>query len=135
MYISTIHLVLSTLFANIGFDLVIVTTPDPWQQHNSYYITMGNATFKRTFQSHIDPDEILTESKHICQFSFYLAALSQYTFIDMTLCCCITCTAHRSEILFLFISCKLDVNMKSQAMKIILIKKSYICQKHEKKIK
>ncbi len=31
--------------------------------HNNYYITMGNGTFKRMFQSHLDPDEILTESK------------------------------------------------------------------------
>ncbi len=34
-----------------------------WDHHNNYYITMGNSTFKRTFQSHLDPDEIQTESK------------------------------------------------------------------------
>ncbi len=34
-----------------------------WYHHNNYYITMGNGTFKRTFQSHLDPDEIMTESK------------------------------------------------------------------------
>ncbi len=34
-----------------------------WYHHNNYYITMGNGTFKRTFQSHWDRDEILTESK------------------------------------------------------------------------
>ncbi len=51
---------------------------NPWQQHchstnkickqfldhhNNYYIIMGNRTFKRTFQSHLDPDKIQTESK------------------------------------------------------------------------
>ncbi len=34
-----------------------------WDHHNNYYIIMGNSTFKRTFQSHLDPDEIPTESK------------------------------------------------------------------------
>ncbi len=29
-----------------------------WYNHNNYYIIMGNSTFKRTFQSHLDPDEI-----------------------------------------------------------------------------
>ncbi len=34
-----------------------------WDHHNNYYIIMGNSMFKRTFQSHLDPDEIQTESK------------------------------------------------------------------------
>ncbi len=56
-----------------GHDLFVVTTPEyPWQQHcyfannickqfcnhhNNYYITMGNGTFKRTFQLDLDPDK------------------------------------------------------------------------------
>ncbi len=31
--------------------------------HHNYYIIMGNSTFKRTFQSHLDPDEIQTQKK------------------------------------------------------------------------
>ncbi len=31
--------------------------------YHNYYFTMGNIAFKRIFQLHIDPDEILTESK------------------------------------------------------------------------
>ncbi len=33
--------------------------------HNNYYITVGNGMFKKTFQLHLDPDEILTESKRL----------------------------------------------------------------------
>ncbi len=34
-----------------------------FDHHNNYYIIMGNSMFKRTFQLHLDPDEIQAESK------------------------------------------------------------------------
>ncbi len=45
---------------------------------------MGNSTFKRTFQSHLDPDEIQTESKWsidqaFMSFLLSLEAHSQYS--------------------------------------------------------
>ncbi len=56
-----------------------------WDHYNTYYIIMGNSTFKRTFQSHLDPNEIQTESKRSligCLWqSCFLWRPSQYSII------------------------------------------------------
>ncbi len=60
-----------------------------WYHHNNYYIIMGNSTFKRTFHSHLDPDEIQTESKRsllrcLCHSSFLwrpTVSILLYTYI------------------------------------------------------